>query len=321
MLVGNQEAINMAIDEIEKRFVINRIGKLREDVGCTVIEKDNILYLHQPDLITKLEKTFKEEMNETRTHSTPTGPGKSVEQKNKTTNLMTENRQKKFRSGVGMLLYLVKHSRPDISNSVRELSKVMDGALEEHNKMLLRVINYVINTKEKGVMLNPSIKLSGQFEIKAYSDSDYSGDRNTRLSFTGYIVFFNGAPVAWKSKAQRSVTLSSTEAEYMALSEMVTEIVFMKQVLEFLGIKIEFPIKVRVDNVKAIYLANNFTTSQCTKHVDTRYHFVREFIDDGILKIRFVKLAENVADVYTKNTGDMIFKKLMEDYTEEVPIG
>ena len=110
-----------------------------------------------------------------------------------------------------------------------------------------------------------------------------------------------GVAIAWKARAQRGVTLSSTEAEYVAISEVCREILFVAQILEFLNVKVKRPIVVRVDNVGAIYMANNQTTSQRTKHVDVRYHFVREYIEDGMVQIVFVKSKDNDADIFTKN--------------------
>jgi hypothetical protein len=134
----------------------------------------------------------------------------------------------------------------------------------------------------------------------------------------GYILYFCGAPIAWKSKAGRSVTLSSTEAEYFAISEIAKEAIFVKQVLESMGINIVFPINIKVDNVGAIYLANNYATSQRTKHIDIRAHFVREFIEDGILKVVFVKSEDNEADIFTKNPTEELFKKHSMKNVEEV---
>ena len=157
--------------------------------------------------------------------------------------------------------------------------------------------------------MNPKKSLSDSFYLEGLSDSEYAGDKDTRISVYGYIIYFCNAPIAWKSKSGKSVTLSSTEAEYFATSEIAKEIIFAKQVLESIGIKIDFPIKVKCDNVGAIYLANNYTTSQRTKHIDIRCHFVREFIEDGILKIEFVPSAENDADIFTKNTTEELYTK------------
>ena len=131
------------------------------------------------------------------------------------------------------------------------------------------------------------------------------------------MIYFCGSPIVWKSKSGKSVTLSSTEAEYYAISECAKELIFLKHVIESMGIKVELPIVIKTDNVGAIYLSNNYTTSQRTKHIDVRVHFVRQFIEDGIFKIEFVGSEDNDADIFTKNTSEEIFdkqsKKLVED--------
>jgi hypothetical protein len=147
------------------------------------------------------------------------------------------------------------------------------------------------------------------FTLEGISDSEYAGDTDTRLSVYGYIIYFCGAPIAWKSKSGKSVTLSSAKAEYFALSEVAKEVIFVKQVVDLMGYKISFPIMIKVDSVGAIYLANNYMTNQHTKHIDIRQHFVREFIEDGILKAVFVKSEDNDADIFTKNTTEELFHK------------
>jgi hypothetical protein len=149
-------------------------------------------------------------------------------------------------------------------------------------------------------------------------DSDYAGDKQTRTSVFGYIIYFCGAPIAWKSKASKSVTLSSTEAEYVALSEITKEIMFVKQVLETMNITIKLPITVRVDNVGAIYLSNNFSLGQRTKHIDIRHHFVREFVEDGIIKTLFIPTNDNDADIFTKNTSEETFNRHTMKHLEDI---
>jgi hypothetical protein len=220
-----------------------------------------------------------------------------------------------------MLLYLVKHSRPDIANAVRELSKVADGATPGHWKALIRLIKYVIDTENHKLKIKPKMEPDNLFFLEGISDSEYSGDNDTRISVYGYVIYFCGAPIAWKSKSGRSVTLSSTEAEYFALSEVTKEIIFTKQLIESMGIELRLPIVVRVDNVRAIYIGNNYTTSQRTKHIDVRAHFVREFVQDGVVKIVFIKSEDNDADIFTKNAAEELFikhsNKMVEDPIEE----
>jgi len=150
------------------------------------------------------------------------------------------------------------------------------------------------------------------------SDSEYAGDKDTRISVYGYILYFCGAPIAWKSKGGKSVTLSSTEAEYVASSEIAKEAIFVKNILDSIGIKITLPIQICVDNVGAIYLANNYSTSQRTKHIDIRAHFLREYIEDGIIKVVFIKSEDNDADIFTKNTSEELFHSHAEKNVEEI---
>ena len=123
-----------------------------------------------------------------------------------------------YRSGVGTLLYLTKHSRPDLCNAVRELSKTMDRPAPIHLKEMYRIIRYELETKRYGLKFY-SKRCSSI--IQAFSDSDFAGERELRRRVYGYFIYFCGIPIAWKSKGIRTVVLSITEAEYIALSEMV----------------------------------------------------------------------------------------------------
>ena len=228
--------------------------------------------------------------------------------------LITGNEQTRYQSGVGMLLFLVKYSRPDITNAVRELSKVNDGATKNHMRMLLRVMKYVLMSRNKALHYKLRPGCSEKRILTGYCDSDWAGDRNNRKSVTGYCIYFMGCLIAWKSRSQKNVTLSSSEAEYVAISEVCCEIIFIKMILEFLNVEIEKPIKVFCDNVGAIYMSNNAKAGARTKHIDVRYHHVREYIVDGIVDIIFVRSEENDADIFTKNVGKKPFMKHTEKF-------
>ena len=200
-----------------------------------------------------------------------------------------------------MLLYLVKHTRPDIANAVRELTKLNDGPTASAMKELFRVIKYVLDTEHLGLKMSPDSE--DMWSILAFSDSDYAGDKETRISVSGYAIFICNAIACWKSKGQRSVTLSSSEAEYVALSEAAKEVKFIWMILKSMGFEVKSPITVRVDNIGAIFMSENVTTSDRTKHIDTRFRFVNEFIADGFIEVIFVRTKENVADIFTKNTN------------------
>ena len=119
----------------------------------------------------------------------------------------------------------------------------MDKATEGHMKELCRVIKYVINTKNKGLKLRPE-DTDDKWRIKAYSDADFAGDKETRISVTGYVIYFMSVPICWRSRGQKGVTLSTTEA--------VKELLFIVYLLRHMKIEVELPIRVNVDNIGAI---------------------------------------------------------------------
>ena len=103
------------------------------------------------------------------------------------------------------------------------------------------------------------------------------------MSTGGYGIFFCSMSIGWRSRSQQIITLSSAEAEYVAMTEMVQEMLFIQQVVESIGITIELPMKVYCDNLGAIYMANNKSTRFRTKHMDVQYHFIQQLINEGII--------------------------------------
>jgi hypothetical protein len=173
-----------------------------------------------------------------------------------------------------MLLYLVKHSRPDIANAIRELTKCLGEATPAAHQEMLRVIKFVLDSPTLGLKLEPKV-MDGDWlwDLVVYSDSDWAGDKDNRRSVSGFIMFLCGVPIIWRSKQQRSVALSSSEAEFVAASEAVKEVIFVLQVLESMAIKVVTPVVVRVDNMGAIYMTENASSSRRT--CLSRVRFVR----------------------------------------------
>jgi hypothetical protein len=145
-----------------------------------------------------------------------------------------------------------------------------------------------------------------KWELVVYSDSDWAGDKDNRRSVTGFMLYLNDVLIAWRSKLQKTVSLSSSEAEFYACGEAVKEVPFVVQILQFLGISVQLPVIVHVDNIGAIFMSENVTSSTRTRHMDTRWHFVREKQEEGLIKIVFVPSAGNISDILTKNvTGEV----------------
>ena len=143
--------------------------------------------------------------------------------------------------------------------------------------MLKRVFRYIQGTKNYGI----EFTVDGD-ALQGYSDADWAGDTESRRSTSGYAFMMNSGCISWRSKKQRTVALSSTEAEYMALSEATQEAVWLKVFLCELGeMAKDEAIKIYEDNQGSIALAKNPEFHKRTKHIDIRYHFVREKVEDG----------------------------------------
>ena len=147
---------------------------------------------------------------------------------------INEEEQSKYKNGVGILLYLVKHSQPELANATRELSKVMDRPTVGQYKELMRVLTWTVDTKNVGLEIAPNENRGKKYIIHGNTDAKFAGDVETRRSVMGVQIFLNGVLINYKSKAITSVTLSTTETEYVALSEGCKEVKFVTQILDFL---------------------------------------------------------------------------------------
>ena len=139
------------------------------------------------------------------------------------------------------------------------------------------------------------------WEIVFFSDSNYMGDLLRRRSISSFILCVIGVLVSRQSKSQKSVSLSRSEAEYIAFSEAVKEVVFVIQLLGSMKILVKYPVTIRVDNKGVIFMANNIATIHYTKHMDIRYKYINDYVYDGVLKKFFVKSADNDSNILTKN--------------------
>ena len=165
--------------------------------------------------------------------------------------------------------------------------------------------------------MKPNADGMEDWKLTSFSDSDWASDRENRKSISGFVLYLCRVPISWKNKAQKAPTLSLSEAEYVALSEAAKEVKFVVQLLESIGFKVKKPVKVRVDNVGAIYIAENPSTSQRTRHIDTRYHFVREMVNDEYIEIVFVKSENNLSDGFTKNISKESQQRHEETYLDK----
>jgi hypothetical protein len=135
------------------------------------------------------------------------------------------------------------------------------------------------------------------WNLLVYSDSNWAGDSENRISIKELIIYLLGTSICWRSKAQKGFTLSRSEAVYFAMSEAVKEIRFAYYLLVSLGISIKLNIIVRTDKIGAIFMAENPSSAVRTRHIETLYHFICEHVEDGFIKIIFVRTNENDAAI------------------------
>ncbi|KAE8707872.1 hypothetical protein F3Y22_tig00110372pilonHSYRG00231 [Hibiscus syriacus] len=185
----------------------------------------------------------------------------------------------------------------DISQAVGVVSRYMHDPGEGHWQDVKWILRYLQQTVDVGLVFEQDEAL-GQCMV-GYVDSDYAGDLDKRRSTTGYLFTLAKAPVSWKSTIQYTVALSTTEAEYMAVSEAVKETIWLNGFMEDLGV-VQSHISLYCDSQSAIHLAKNQVYHSRTKHIDVRYHFVREIFEEGKILLQKIATSENPADMMTK---------------------
>ena len=176
-------------------------------------------------------------------------------------------------------------------------------------KEVLCVIKCVLHTKEYGLKVYPTKSVDKIRELVCFSDSNYAGDPNTHKSAAGYVLCMKEVPVCCKPKTRHGVTLSSTEAKWIALLEVTKEIIFVPQLLESLGIKVNLPIIVRIDNIRAIFMSKNINPTSGTQHVDVHTKYVNQYCKDEIINVILIKLADNYAGIITKKLNQEFCNK------------
>jgi len=157
---------------------------------------------------------------------------------------------------------------------------------------------YEISQKHDDVSLYFHGKSSN--ELIGFCDSDYAGELRERRSTSGYVFLLHGGPIAWSSKLQRITALSSSEAEYMAISEALKEILWLRSLVESFGLKQMKPTKLRVDNQAAIAMSKNPEFHKRTKHIGVRFHRIRQEQEVGNVDVTYVPSDKQVTDMLTK---------------------
>ncbi|KAH9670908.1 hypothetical protein KPL70_017154 [Citrus sinensis] len=209
-----------------------------------------------------------------------------------------------FKSLVGSLRYLTC-TRPDNLYAVGLMSRYMENPKTTHFKATKRILRYIKGTTNFSLLYS----FSNDYKPVGYSDSDWGGDIDDWKSTTGFVLFMGDTAFTWISKKQPIVTLSTCEAEYVAATSSVCHAIWLRNLLKELGLPQEEPTEICVDNKSAIALSKNPVFHDRSKHINTRYHFIRECIARKKVQIKYVKSQDQAVDIFTKPLKQKDFVK------------
>jgi hypothetical protein len=199
-----------------------------------------------------------------------------------------------YRQLVGQLMYIAVTTRPDIAFAVGALARHLAQPTTAHWHAAQHVLRYLAGTRSLGIMYGSNKPL-----LLGYSDADFAGDPDSRKSTSGYVFLLCGGAVSWSSRKQATVAASTTEAEYMACASAVKEALWLRMLLNDLGVAVG-PVNIMADNQSAIKIMRNPVSSMRSKHIDVAHHFVRERIARKEVVVAYVSTDAMVADVMTK---------------------
>ena len=216
-----------------------------------------------------------------------------------TSDYQQENFSKSFASLIGSLMYFAVATRPDIAYAVYRLGSFMANPNMSHWTAAKRILCYLSGTKDYGITYRVSRPEPGENHFLGYSDASYANN-NDLTSISGYVFLMNGGAISWGSKKQTDVALSSTESEYIALADATREAVWLSNLLKGLEFTQLKPILIYGDNGGSLSIAKNPQYHKRTKHFDTRNHYIRQKVKEGIVEVKYCPTANMTADIFTK---------------------
>nr|KYP57482.1 Retrovirus-related Pol polyprotein from transposon TNT 1-94 [Cajanus cajan] len=270
-------------------FDMTDLGMMRFFLGIEVLQCSDGIYICQKKYALEILRRFG--MEESNPICNPIVPGYKLCRDEEGIKVNETH----FKQMVGSLMYITT-TRPDLMFVVSLISRYMSQPTEMHAKVAKRILRYLKGTENYGILY----KRGGIEELQAYTDSDYAGDLEDRKSTSGYVFIMSGGSVAWSSRKQPIVTISTTEAEFIAAAGCACQAVWMRRVLKELGYKQEGSTVIKCDNYSTIKLSKNPVMHGKSKHIDVRFHFLRDLTKNNEIELVHCGTQDQVADVMTK---------------------
>ena len=288
LLTGSdQSLLEDLLKALNNRFSMKDLGPPRYFLGIQIEDYSDGLFLHQTAYASEI--LHHAGMSDCNPMPTPLPQ--------QLTNLNSEPFEEPtyFRSLPGKLQYLTI-TRPDIQYAVNFICQRMHLPTVSNFGLLKRILRYIKGTLGMGL----PIKRNSELAVSGYSDSDWAGCKSTRRSTTGFCILLGSNLISWSAKRQPTVSNSSTEAEYRALTYAAREITWISLLLRDLGVSQYRPTQVFYDNLSAVYLSSNPALHNRSKHFDTDYHYIREQVALGLIETNHISATTQLADIFTK---------------------
>ncbi len=278
LLIGpNMGHIDALKKQLASHYKMSDLGPCQNYLGVQIIRdrKCQTITLTQPEYVNQVLKRHK--MKDCKSVTTPMKSGATYMLVNKGYVAFRDD-IKAFKSAIESLLYLTTQTRPDIAFAVSKLAQFTNNPTSQHWIGIKRIMRYLKGTKDVGITFNGL----NDVDLVEHTDSDWAGDKETRRSTSDLLYIMNDGAITWKSKKQTCVALSSCEAEYIAFALAGQEAVWLQRLVK----ELEYPLTtmtLRADNQEIIATAKNLGQSARMKHIDLRYHYIREFVANDIV--------------------------------------
>lgn len=302
-----EKQISRIREKLETEFEVSDLGDLKFYLGINIVRDANKIFsIHQKTYICKILERFG--LQDAKISNIPLDPG--YEKRKEENSCLTNNL--KYRSALGALLYISNFTRPDIAVAVSILSRRISNPTEADWTEVKRVLRYLKGSADLKLMLgNPTDNLS-QSKLIGYADANWANDSTDRKSNSGNLFQLFGATISWSSKKQQCVSLSSTEAEYVSFSEACQEGIWLTKLLKDFNLQIPETFLMFEDNQSCLKLLDNNKTSTRTKHIDTKFHFVRDLKVMGKIDFEYCPTENMLADILTKPLEKIKIQKFLK---------